>query len=262
DPSENIILAGSPASQSARVLEMIGRESGRFGPADIAIGVPDRGVAPFLAADLDDEGLDTFDPAGKSLCEHPLYGLLESYRGLVNEGTYGAVSAFLRNADVLARLEEGRGLGPRSVLEELDEFQNEYLPVSLEDMAARLCVRVIEEGRRGFGNLEGAVAFAREQVEAFEEGDLESAVRSFLQTVYAARMVNPGKPVDDEFMEAANLVDATLRELAGVPAGDAGITSGDGLDLLLERLGGQSCYPEREEAVIDLEGWLELPWND
>jgi ATP-dependent helicase/nuclease subunit B len=34
------------------------------------------------------------------------------------------------------------------------------------------------------------------------------------------------------------------------------------LELLLWSLGRESYYPEPEEAMIDLEGWLELPWND
>jgi ATP-dependent helicase/nuclease subunit B len=34
------------------------------------------------------------------------------------------------------------------------------------------------------------------------------------------------------------------------------------LAVLLDELGRQSYYPERRPESIDLEGWLELPWND
>lgn len=261
-PWKNIILAGSPSSHGGRVLELIAAESGRFGPADIAVGVPDGGVTPFLSSRLAEEGLPAFDPSGKSLNEHPLYGLIESFRGLVCEGTYAAAAAFLRNADVLSCLERVRGLQSRAVLKGLDEFRKEYLPADLEDITRRLPAGDGGEGRGRSGSLGGAAAFALEQVEAFGKKDIESAVRSFLQTVYADRVVSPGVPADEEFREVAKLVDDALRELGMVFDGDPGIAKEDGLDLLLERLRPQSYYPERADAVIDLEGWLELPWND
>ena len=264
DAEANVILAGSPVSQSRKALEVITAEAGRFGPDDIAIGVPDSGVTPFLAADLEDKGLPAFDPAGKAVGQHPLYQLLEAFRALVNEGTYAAFSAFLRHADVLGFLQNKRNLPPRRVLQQLDNFQNRHLPLGLDDITRRFSrlPSKSEEEREEFGDLEKAVAFVREQLDAFENGDLDSAVRSLLQAVYEVRMANPSNPEGEEFIAVANLINGTLGELAGGVVSALGIEKRDALELLLRRLSKEQYYPEREGAAIDLEGWLELPWDD
>ena len=264
DAEANIILTGSPVSQSRRVMEIMADETGRFGPGDIAIGVPDSSVTSYLAAELSDRGMSAFDPAGKSAGEHSLYRLLDAFRVLVSEGTYAAFSAFLRHADVLNYLEIRFNLSARWLLDELDNFQNQYLPLGMEDITCRFphepsTGRV---GRRKFATLEKAVMFIRNQVEAFNDSELDSAVRSLLQTVYEGRMVNPNNPDDEEFITVARLVDSMLHELATETIDALGIEKRYELELLLHRLKAQHYYLERKGAVIDLEGWLELPWND
>ena len=138
DAEASIILSGSPWAQSARTLELMAAEAERFGPADIAIGVPDGQVTPFLAADLARRGLVPFDPAGKPVAQHPLYLLLDAFRGLVNEASYRAFSTAVRNADLLDLLAGEHQLSSHRLLEELDKFQNGRLPQTLEDIEQAL----------------------------------------------------------------------------------------------------------------------------
>ena len=264
DAERNIILTGSPVLQSRKVVEIMAEGAGDLGPGDIAIGVPDKGVTTYLAAELMDRGMTTFDPAGKSAGEHPLYHLLDTFRALVNDGTYAAFSAFLRHADVLSYLEIKLNISARWLLEELDNFQNQYMPPGMQDITCRFprepAARRTE--RREFARLEKAVMFIQNQVNSFKNGDLDSAVRSLLQTIYEVRMVNPSSPDDEEFRKVAQLVDPILRELAGETIGMLGIEKEHALELLLQRLKAEYYYPERKGAIIDLEGWLELPWDD
>ena len=262
DPDANIILAGSPSSQSGKVLDLIAAEKDRFGPGDVAVGVPDGEVTPFLESTLADMGLPPFDPSGRALSGHPLYSLLEVYRGVVKDGTYPAVRAFLRHADILDHFERACGLRAGELLKELDEFQNEYLPLGMEDIGRFFGRRGSRGEKRVYASLEEAFKFARDQKEKCRDNEIEFAVRSFLATVYGGRVVDPRRSADKEFMSAADLIDAALVELGRVAGADPGITKEDCVDLLLGRLGPQSYYPEREAAVIDLEGWLELPWSD
>jgi ATP-dependent helicase/nuclease subunit B len=264
DAERNIILTGSPVLQSRKVMEIMAEEAGNFGPGDIAIGVPDSGVTTYLAAELMDRGMTTFDPAGKSPGGHPLYHLLDTFRALVNDGTYAAFSAFLRHADVLNYLEIKLNISARWLLEDLDNFQNQYMPPGVQDITCRFPREAAarRRERREFARLEKAVMFIQNQVNSFKNGDLDSAVRSLLQTIYEVRMVNPGSPDDEEFRKVAQLVDPILRELAGETIEVLGIEKEYALELLLQRLKAQHYYPERKGAIIDLEGWLELPWDD
>ncbi|MFU8797061.1 MAG: hypothetical protein ACNA7X_07255, partial [Dehalococcoidia bacterium] len=138
NPQSNVILTGSPMSQSRKVVELMAEGSHRFGPADIAIGVPNSEITPFLMADLGDRHLIAFDPAGKSMTDHPLYRLLESFHALATERTYASFSAFLRHVDVLTFLSRKHRISPRWLLQDLDEFQNQHLPLGIEDIAGRL----------------------------------------------------------------------------------------------------------------------------
>lgn len=264
DPEVNIILADSPSSQSRKVLEVIAREAGHFGPTDIAIGVPDSEVASFLETDLSDKKLRTFNPAGNTLKEHPLYHFLETFRTLITESSYVALSAFLHHVDVIHCIQNNYNVSPRWLLEELDKFQNRYLPLRWENIYS-LFSQESSDGRdtsQKFVNLKKAVVFTRQQEEVFESNDLDTAVRSLLQTLYQSKIINPGNPDDDEFIAVAKLVDAALREFGSECINTLGIDKKRALELLLWRLGRQSYYPEHDDTVIDLEGWLELPWND
>jgi ATP-dependent helicase/nuclease subunit B len=262
DADANVMLAGSPWTQSARALELIAAEAGRFGPADIAIGVPDEQVTPFLAADLVKRGLVPFDPAGKSVARHPLYQVLDAFRGLVNETTYQAFSTALRNADVLDLLAEEHKVSPRRVLEELDRFQNSRLPQTLEDIEQGLLSEVRRGDGHDFANLTKAAGFIHDRVRNFEGTEVDAALRGFLQKIYERRTVNPRHPDGADFIAVAQSIDTTLRQLNSDPVLALGLDKRQTLELLLSSLENQRYYPEPEDAVIDLEGWLELPWND
>jgi len=263
DAEKNLLLTGSPIGQSRKVVEIMAAESNCFGPADVAIGVPNSEVTPVLMADLADKDLLAFDPAGKSMVEHPLYHLLESFHLLVTERTYSRFSTFLRHADVLAFLQQEYNLSSRWLLEELDRFQNQYLPLGMEDIAHHFLHRRPrpQEDQRAFRSLPKAVTFVQQQIDLFHDQDIDSTVRSLLQTIYGVRTLNPGDPEDEEFMAASGLIDTALRELASKVISELGIQKVNALGILLERLAAQRYYVERKGAVIDLEGWLELPWN-
>ena len=263
DPDATIILSGSPSSQSQKVLELMAREAERFGPADVALGVPDEEIVPFLEADLAGAGLITFNPAGKPAAQHPLPQLLHAFRDLRAEGDYPSVSTFLRNSDFLDYLQKKHRISSSRVLEELDQCQNDHLPQSLDDLTQALR-RPAPAGSRHaeFPNLAKAIGVVTEQLHTFESADVDASLRSFFQEVYEFRTLNARKPEDSEFVTVAEAIDTALRRLSQGALAALGLDKESALELVLWSLGRETYYPEPEEAIIDLEGWLELPWND
>jgi len=264
DAGENVILCGTPTSQSERVIKAIATECSRYGPADVAVGVPDRSVAPFLEADLEEKGLPAFDPSDRPLKNHPLFRLIEAYASLIKDRSYASFSALLRHPDLLGYLAERRGISPLNVLQQLDEFQNAYLPAGFRDMT-RLFPAGRYEGSRQYGDFDDlaeALAFVGNHIEAFETMDLDDAVRGFLQTVYESRTLDTRKADDSQMVQAADEVDGAMREFSGSTLEILGVSKMEALGLFVRRLAEQSYHRAREDALIDLEGWLELPWND
>jgi ATP-dependent helicase/nuclease subunit B len=177
----------------------------------------------------------------------------------MTSGSYPAVRTFLRNADVLDFLADDRGIPSCPLLAQLDEFQNAHLPSGWDDMDERLKPRR-DRREDPFGELRGAAAFVREQRHSFRRQDIEEAVRAFLQTVYGSRSLGDSRPDDVEFQRAAEQVGEALRELTGVKAVTGG--KAESAELLHRRLAEQVYRREPPDALVDLEGWLELPWND
>ncbi|MFC1925155.1 hypothetical protein ACFLW2_00480, partial [Chloroflexota bacterium] len=152
---------------------------------------------------------------------------------------------------------------PSELLEELDNYQNQHLPQSLKDM-----VRAFEypstagARQKKFPNLASAIGFLEEEVREFDAGDTDSSLRSFLQTVYEFRTVDTSKPEDSEFVEVADRIDTALHLMAESPMAGLKLDRESILEMLLWALSRAQYYPEPEESILDLEGWLELPWND
>ncbi|MBN1558116.1 MAG: hypothetical protein JW951_08220, partial [Lentisphaerae bacterium] len=254
DPDANILLAASPAGQAERVIAEIAAERQRFGPADVAIGVADPSVSPFLRAALEDNGLPPFDPADVPFRDHPLCQLVTAWADLLTAPTYAAFAAFLRQPPVLEYLEDRDGVDPAGLLTELDTFQNRHLPLEFEDITAHL--------NDAFPALSAAAALVSDQLGAPGGDGPVAALRRFLQTVYRSRTLNTGQPEDDAFTRAAAVLNSTLREWSLPEDTAPELAPRDVLALLMRRLAEQAIRPERGDEPVDLEGWLELPWND
>ena len=263
DPDANVILCGSPRSQGRKVLELLAQEADRFGPADVALGVPDEEVIPFLTADLGAAGLVSFNPAGKTAAKHPIVQLLQAFRDVYADRDYRSAGALMRNSEFLDHLLEKHRIVPGRVLEEMDRCQNEHLPQSLDDLvrASRLPASS-GTGRFEFPALEKAVATVTHHVGSYETGGADASLRSFLHAVYETRTLHSTRPEDSDFLTVAEAVDAALRRLCGGRLAALELDKAATLEMVLWALAREKYYPEPEDALIDLEGWLELPWND
>ena len=253
----NAVLAGSPVTQAQRVVHEIAVSAADFGPADIAIGVPDRTVAPFVAKALDEQGLPAFDPADRPLREHPLYGLVDRLVALLREPGYAHVSSLLRHPDMLAFLKNEHQCPPATLLTELDDFQNTCLPSHLDEM-----VSLLTEKDHDWPSMEKSIRFVQSVHGTLVSRGPEPMLRDFLQTVYSGREINTARPEDRDFEQAAACLDEALRELSDACSESLALGHEDALTLFLQRLSEQSYRPEPYDSVLDIEGWLELPWND
>ena len=249
DEARNLLPAADPAAQAARVITECAAESAHFSIADVAVGVPDRSVAPFLADHFAARGVTVFDPQETPLGNHPLCRLIQLLLDLRRHAAYRTVADLLRHPDVLAALCRETTLTPAALLTQLDEFQNTHLPLNLEDL-----LRISKDD--AFAAALRRVAQWRDRLVA---GPLTKALRETLVEIHAGRTLAPNVPADKIFTAAAEAVDRVLRELEDArPQPDSGEMEDA---ILTARLHGQSVAPERADEVLDLEGWLELPWN-
>jgi ATP-dependent helicase/nuclease subunit B len=258
EPDRNLILAATPSDQARRVVDVIASEQEHMGPGDVGVGVPDGEVSPCVMELLSAHGVATFDPAEHAVSEHPLVYVLSLYVDFVTDGSYAAVSHLLRSSDVLTYLEREHELRATDLLRQLDRFQNETLPGTLADMGATLAAR----GTETFAVLAKAIEILADWRSASgATARIQDAVRDFLAELYCGRTVTPRVPEDALFCTVAEIIDAVLHEFDELPS-MRHLSSREALHLLLQRLSEETHQPQRPGDALELEGWLELPWND
>jgi ATP-dependent helicase/nuclease subunit B len=268
DEEQNLILAADPADQAARALEIVSAAArGEAEPrgvtvADTAVGVPDRAVVPFLLEQFAARGIRAFDPQERPLREHALARLVERLLELRRAVPYRTVADLLRHPDVLLALQDTEPPLPAAeLLAQLDAFQNRHLPLGLPDLLRPFAgnPRGTTDRHADFTLLGQALQRIARWREQLATGRLPTALRTLLAEIYASRTLDPDTPADRLFAAAAEAIDRVLRELeesrGTPPAPDVEAA------ILLARLRAQGCAPERNDEAIDLEGWLELPWN-
>ncbi|MCK4513252.1 PD-(D/E)XK nuclease family protein, partial [bacterium] len=262
DVDGNLRLAGTPAEQSRLAVSIIAEET--FGPGDIGLGVPDSDVLPFLSADLQAAGLTAFDPNGSPVSSHPLFLLLDRYRSLVDDGSYAALASFLRHPDVLQHLQADRELPPRRLLTELDECQNRHLPSDTHDLLARLGVdgRGKPPADAPFPFMTQAVDYLHREVLPADSDAPVASVLSFLQGIFSRRRLSADDAADADFTTVAQIVVDLLTGYEESCVGELNLGADNARTLLIEQLRSTRYDVARAGTTIDLEGWLELHWND
>ncbi|MFO7535885.1 MAG: hypothetical protein R6X19_09435, partial [Kiritimatiellia bacterium] len=264
DEERTLILAANPDDQARRVMHELDAAASLYGAGDVAIGVPDPEVAPVLARFLADRHLVAFDPAEPFLSRHPTCRLLVLLQALAGVPSYRAAADLLRHGDVLQSLNTRYGISPVELLGELDLFQTKFLPQGLDDFTAtrlRGLGDVPDQRGDAFPILERAIDCLREWRTLLLSGSSAAeAVRQTLRVIYRQKKLADEAARDREFTAAAAEINAALSDLDAalllVP-----LERTEALELLNENLAGRTLARERDHADLDLEGWLELPWN-
>ncbi len=254
----NLIPCANPAEQAAKVVDLIREES----PADadlLSLAVPDRSLIPFLDTELSNHGLSAFDPADQPVSNHPLWRLIERVFDLVREGGYAAVAAYLRHPYVLEHLCETVGVTAESVLKEMDAFQNEHLPLDFSGMVDFLVQNPVN-GQK-YPAFTEVVSTISGQVKPFTDAPPEEALREFLMDILSTHVPEEASR-RKELINVATAVDEVLHEFSENAASIlAKIEGRHRLELLAARLENQTYRSDRGNALLDMEGWLELSFN-
>ncbi len=256
EEERNVLLGATPMDQARRTLEIIAEESARIGPADLAIGVPDSDVTPFIDAHLADHGLIAFNPAGRSVTQHRLYHVLDRCRALMEDPDYRSISAFLRHPDVLRALYDRHRVAAAPLLAQLDEFQNAFLPQNMEDVR-RALAKLADDAP-----LRVALSFIDIVRSCQDRKSTDQIIGALMERIYANQEIDPQNPEDEAFRLVAVCINRLIVEARHPSFIALDLPIADVIQLILRALSGETIYEERKDAQVDLEGWLELPWNN
>lgn len=256
-PSRHILLARGPEQQASLVLDLLADDS--LPANNVAIGTPDNEVLPFLEHELDEAGWTKFNPGGMPLDKHPLASLGAILVRFLHDPEYNNFAQLVRNPYFLQYFKEnGEGdFQPAKALAQLDIIQNRHLPKSFHEVA-RFAAREYPDHELNRICVIVETYLTRQK----KNSTIPERILDIFNELFATLLLDPDNPEHDLFLKVAETTGAMLDEinsetLRTIDLPEAAISA-----LITERLQNLRYYPDRGTSAIDLQGWLELAWED
>ncbi|MCB1230887.1 MAG: hypothetical protein KDN19_11500 [Verrucomicrobiae bacterium] len=245
-------------------------------PAEtLAIGAIDTELAPLLESSLHEAGVSAFSPEGGKLKREGFHHLLTLLGRLLSGPDFPALREFLRvpEVDSWMRLRLKRWHS-RPALRALDDSHASHLATDLPSIAAFLQAdadayrdSVFEQEQKLAGDFRMAAAgvdLIRKTLGQLTRGNLADTLPPLLRELIGSRnRSEQSGPWAEKVIEtaAAPLMNG-LAELATIAKSGLSLSTPNQLDLLLEQLGETGISEDRPPLAIELQGWLELLWED
>ena len=249
DFERRVQLCASPAAQAERIVAM----TAGYGAAEgvLGIGVADSEVLPLLETGLRHAGLTGFNPEGRARYGDRLFQLLAALAGLVREDSFAAVAALARCPDFLdfAQARHGPGFSVAGFLGALDELHAHHLPPDLAE-ARRQAPEIAELT---------AIAEVRATLTA---GTFPENAAAALGLIFSSRRFDLARPADVLAAEAAEAWTEVMREVRTAGKKLETVSTAEWWEVALQLYGEGVQTDDKPAGAIELQGWLELLWED
>ena len=259
DPVSTLHPCAHPLAQADRCRELLAPYDDPA--ASAGVGLPDPELAPTLEHRFAAHGLPTYDPAGRAVAREGIVHLLRLVSELLSSERYETFCQLLRCPGfAAAMLPVSRRDSLRSgwLLKDSDELADRHLPGDLGD-ALDAIARQPDKTTPLAAVLEGARAF----VARLRQSDFTEELCTFLAAVFSEKRLSPHDPETAVFAEVAAAIHALETDLtATATAFPKKPGADDRFYLLLASLGECRVNLERGPRDLDLQGWLELIWED
>ena len=259
-PDQSIHQCANPAAQANLCRDLLAPSPNPA--ALVAIGIPDPEVAPTLEQGLSAAGFSSYDPAGKPVSKEGLYYLLKLTHQLVSSDRFEAFRRLLRCpgtvAAALRSITPDPGVSVGRVLKRFDELAAETLPDRLSDAFATAKRRTNKDPW-----IAGIIAWSQSWTARFRKEEFTSVLSEYLSEIFAEKRFAPHDPTEAVFTEVASAIFSLAADIASAKGAfkrAPGVE--DHFELLLSALSDRRVYPDRGANDIDLQGWLELLWED
>lgn len=245
-------LCADPAAQAARLREHAQVYAGTEGR--LAVGLADADVLPPTESALRSAGLPVFNPEGRLRRQEGFYHLLAALANLARTPDFAAVAALARCPDVLAWLEARRGgrFSAARWLAGLDELHARHLPADLtsaQHHSARL---------RDYPTLAAELELVAGLHGMLSKNLFGESVSTVLTELFASR---PGTATA-AWTDTVEAWMEIVRACVAVERRSANLALADWWQLALGLYGDTRQAEEKPAGALELQGWLELPWED
>ena len=254
DFAAQVRLVSDPAAAAAEIAGTVRRVPDPDGL--VALGVADPEVLPLLENELTRAGVPHFNPETRDWRTHRLHVLLTALARLAQEPSSANVSALARCPDFLAALplRGDESFSTARFLQQWDELRSRHLPADLDD-ARRFAASIGAEVAHGLA----IIADLRQTLRA---GGFPGGAVAALTDLFGRRRYDPARPGDARALAAAETWREVMRACAEARTRFGGLADAEWWDIALRLFGGTRRAGDKAPGALELQGWLELAWED
>lgn len=259
-------LLADASAQAGFLAELAARYPEPDGSLGVALA--DGAIAPLVENALLRVRRRAFNPAGEAQRLHGFGQFLARLADFVGEASLAPTIALARTPEMLAWLahEFGAGFSAARWLKTLDDLHCAHLPATLAELhacagdTARTASR--EQEQRDAALAKRALGRLIEWRAELRRGAFAEATASALARVFGGRRLDLERAEDRAFAEAAEAWNDVVRECAAAALAFPGFDRQAWWEVARERFGALPRDTEKPVGAIELQGWLELPWED
>ena len=260
-PETNIIRTASTFDQAAVAVKML---SELDAPAkQAAFGIPDASLSIPLAEALEKQDLKSYDPAGKTLAGEGIYYLLKTLAEIIETQSFAAFRRLLNCPgaidSIIRRISTGDGkLSGSRLISQFDDLIIRTMPERLDDARAAV--------KRQFSKcpeMGAAIDWMQIWCRRFKDEAFDEVLREFLISLYEGKTLDASDITQSILSEVAESISSLSEDIAATAnAFPKPLKEIEHFEMLLSMLKSRQVYPEREPDEVDLQGWIELLWED
>lgn len=261
DFESRVRLCPDPAAQADLVADAATRYEK---PAEmLAVGVADSEAIPSLSDALNNHNIANHDPEGISRRNEPLYEVVRLLSSLSRDPAFQTVELLARCPDILSWLQAARKneFSASRFLAGLDALRSAHLPLTLKSARARAAVRDRRDVTK-YPEIEPALHEIVSLVDELCGQPFPENIQRALSRIYSHQEFDTDSPQDARTLDTAEAWLDDIEAAAGAVAKFPSIPATDALDLALSIFAEGRRFTDKPAGALDLQGWLELLWED
>jgi len=251
-PDESFIhLAGSSREQGSKIIEILSSVNSTLNADDIAVCSANDELYSDISEVFLPYNINIHNPAGIPIRSTSLFHLINSFINLAVKPDAESISLFTQNPDFLQYFTKKNNLESSDlILEALDKEIIKHISISI-DKKVKPHNEILQ---KLFPEL-------KQLIDSFHSENFCEFSRKFLADIYRNRELSPQTDSEDTiFCSAASNINKLLTNIEPVVTEKQ--TNKVIPKIFLSLLAKTSIYPEKPSPSLDMQGWLEMPWEN
>ncbi|MBE2215035.1 MAG: PD-(D/E)XK nuclease family protein [Opitutaceae bacterium] len=261
----HVHLHADPSAQASAIVRLAHAHTAAQRQADglLGIAIADREILAPLHHGLRRAGLASYDPEGTPHRASELYRLLDLLLAYVEEPAFATAASLLRCPTVLAWLEHAADepIQPGALLESLDALRAKHLPQTSAEARTHALDHRPRPGETPWQPLARALD-ALDGLRELASGPFPDGAQAALARLHGQRRFLFSEGDDAAVIATAEAWADIARATADAVGRLGRLNARDTWRLALQQLAETRRFDDKPVGALELQGWLELPWED